>query len=297
MNRLRIAACLALLGLAGSVHAQNKDTPPTTGEIDKVAAALPEKAPAVPKSKHKILVYSKTQTFRHDSIPIGAKAIEMMGDKTGAYTTLHTEDESMFAPEKLKMFDAVLMLNTTSECLRSKDGDKKKEEEYKNALEEFVLSGKGLMGIHAAGDTYHNWKAYNKMMGGAFISHPWHTKVPVKNLEPNNPLTAAFGGKDFEITDEIYQFKPGTALASERLFLLQLDTDKMGASAKGDGKTQPPYPISWASSYGKGRTFYCSLGHRKEIYQNPVVLQYYLAGLQYVLGDLDAPHKEAPIAK
>ena len=31
----------------------------------------------------------------------------MVGDKTGAYTAFHTEDESYFEPEKLKTFDAV----------------------------------------------------------------------------------------------------------------------------------------------------------------------------------------------
>ena len=48
------------------------------------------------------------------------------------------------------------------------------------------------------------------------------------------------------------------------------------------------YAISWIRNYGKGRTFYCSLGHRKEIFSNPVVLKHYLAGFQFVLGDLEA---------
>src|SRR5438105_1514945 len=53
--------------------------------IDKVMAALPDKAPAEPKAKRKLLIYSKTLGFRHGSIGIGTKAIAMMGDKTGAY--------------------------------------------------------------------------------------------------------------------------------------------------------------------------------------------------------------------
>jgi type 1 glutamine amidotransferase len=263
--------------------------------IEKVTAALPDKAPAPPKAKRKVLIYSKTAGFRHSSIAIGAKAIEMMGDKTGAYTAFHTEDESYFEPEKLKAFDAVFMENTTGNCLRPKyeKGDmeaeklaNQREEMLKKSLADFVSSGKGLAGVHSATDTYGGWKEYNMMMGGAFDGHPWHEKVPVKNLEPKHPLNAAFDGHDFEITDEIYQFRADTAHPSDRKFLLALDTQKKDVS-KGKRK-DGLYPVSWLSTYGKGRTFYCSLGHREEIYWNPAILKHYLAGIQYVLGDLDA---------
>src|SRR5262249_15837661 len=248
--------------------------------------------PAKPKQARKLLIFSKTAGFRHDSIPIGTRAIIMMGDKTGAYTAFHTEDASFFEPDKLKTFDAVFMLNTTGDCLRLKSAAKedaqKREEMLKKSLIDFVSGGKGLIGVHSATDTYHKWKDYNHMMGGVFAGHPWHEKVPIKNLEPKHPLNAAFDGKDFEITDEIYQFTLETAQPTERKFLLALDVEKMKNAEKGNRKKVGPYPISWVSTYGKGRTFYCSLGHRQEIYWNPAILKHYLAGIQYVLGDLDA---------
>src|SRR5262249_23167214 len=155
MNRLRIAACLlaglALVGLAGPALAQQKSNV-NEGMVDKVSKALPAKGQATPKAKHKVLIFSNTNGFRHSSIGIGSKAFEMMGDKTGAYTAMHTEDPSIFEPEKLKMFDAIVMLNTTGDCLLPKDKDKAKEEIYKKSLEDFVLSGKGLMGTHSATD-------------------------------------------------------------------------------------------------------------------------------------------------
>ena len=89
-----------------------------------------------------------------------------------------------------------------------------------------------------------------------------------------------------EITDEIYQFRADTAQPTERKFLLSLDTSKMDVS-KGKRK-DGLYPVSWVSKFGKGRTFYCSLGHMESIYWNPVVLKHYLAGIQYALGDLEA---------
>jgi type 1 glutamine amidotransferase len=264
--------------------------------VEKVTEALPAKAPATPKQPRKILIFSRTAGFRHSSIELGARAIAMMGDKTGAYVAHHTEDESIFEPEKLKAFDAVFMLNTTGDCFRPKNIKDKaqadaREEMLKRSLVDFVSSGKGLIGVHSATDTYKNWKEYNQMMGGAFDGHPWHTKVPIKNLAPRHPLNAAFDGMDLEVADEIYQFRADTALPSERLFLLALDTEKMDVS-KGKRK-DGLYPISWVSTYGKGRTFYCSLGHREEIFWNPRVMQHYLAGIQYALGDMEAEAKPA----
>jgi type 1 glutamine amidotransferase len=268
-----------------SVFAQDKF-------LDRIMQALPDKPPAKPKQTRKLLIFSRTAGFRHSSIPVGVKAITMMGDKTGAYTAHHTEEESIFEPEKLKPFDAVLMLNTTGDCLRPRGSATeealKREEMLKKSLVDFISGGKGLLGVHSATDTYHKWKEYNQMMGGTFAGHPWHKKVPIKNLEPNHPLNAAFDGKDFEIADEIYQFRLDTALPTERKFLLALDTAKMDDAGKGNRKQDGPYPISWVSTYGKGRTFYCSLGHREEIFWNPAILKHYLAGIQYALGDLDA---------
>ena len=261
--------------------------------LAKVEKALPAAAPAKPKQARNILVFSRTAGFRHSSIPIGVRAVTLMGDKTNAYTVTATEDESMLEPAKLAKFDAVFMLNTTGNCFRPKTGSKAeqdaREEELKKSLADFVSGGKGLIGIHSATDTYAGWKEYNAMMGGAFVSHPWTKKVPVKNLDPKNPVSAAFGGNDFEIDDEIYMFRDDTARPTERKFLLALDTEKMDKKDVAMGKRKDnTYPVSWIGTFGKGRTFYCSLGHREEIFWNPDVLKHYLAGIQYALGDLEA---------
>ena len=263
--------------------------------VKKIEAALPKSAPAKAKKARKVLIFSKTNGFRHGSIATGAKSLAMLGEKTGAYTAVHSEDDSMFEADKLKEFDAVIMLNTTGELFRPrrlpKDAAQKKaalerEERLKKNLVDFVKSGKGLAGTHSGTDTYKNWKDYNDMMGGAFAGHPWHSLVPIKNLEPGHVVNKCFEGKGFSVKDEIYQFRLNTALATDRRMLLSLDGSKMNLK-RNDGRKEF-YPISWVSTYGKGRTFYCSLGHRNEIYYNPVVLQHYLAGFQYALGDLEA---------
>jgi type 1 glutamine amidotransferase len=289
-----LSGCMLLwaasLVLAQDITAQVKDD-----VRQKIEAALPESAPAKPRQERKVLIFSKTNGFRHGSIPVGVLSLKMLGEKTGAYIAQHTEDESAFEPENLQQYDAVIMLNTTGDIFRPKDlpqdpAERKKaeerEERLKKSLADFVKSGKGLAGTHSATDTYHNWKEYNRMMGGTFAGHPWHEEVPIKNLDPENPLNKAFEEKGFRVTDEIYQFRPDTALPSDRRILLSLDPDQMDLS-KGN-RQDGLYPVSWLATYGEGRTFYCSLGHRDEIYYNPKVLQHYLAGFQYVLGDLEA---------
>ena len=54
------------------------------------------------------------------------------------------------------------------------------------------------------------------------------------------------------------------------------------------GRTDNDFAVSWVRSWGKGRVFYCSLGHRNEIFWNPAILQHYLDGIQFALGDLPA---------
>jgi type 1 glutamine amidotransferase len=282
--------------LASILVASLSGKPPSEDEIAKIKEALPAEAPAKPANARKILIFSKTNGFRHGSIETGAAAITMLGDKTGAWSAVHSEDDSMFEPETLKQFDAVVMVNTTGELFRprkwptdekEKADAMEREERLKKSLVDFVKSGKGLAGTHSATDTYKNWEEYNKMMGGAFAGHPWHKKVPIRILAAAHPVTKAFGGTEFEVTDEIYQFRNDTALSTERKMLMALDNEKLEDIDKGK-RDDKFYPISWVSNYGKGRTFYCSLGHRNEIYWNPVILKHYLAGIQYALGDLEA---------
>lgn len=263
--------------------------------VEKIKAALPQKVATPPQQPRRLLVFSKTNGFRHASIPVGVLAIKLLGEQTGAFTTVHSEDEAVFEPQSLREFDAVLMLNTTGEVFlpqqptsdpAERQAAKQREQRLQASLVEFVRSGKGLAGVHSATDTYRDWKEYNDMMGGAFVSHPWHTEVPIRVLDPGHPLLKVFDGKGFTVVDEIYQFRNDTAKPTERRMLLSLAPDWEGL--KQGSRDDDFYPISWIDRYGQGRVFYCSLGHRDEIFHNPDVLAHYLAGLQFALGDLEA---------
>lgn len=259
--------------------------------VEKIKAALPDKTPAPVQKKHEVLVFTKTAGFRHGSIPTGVECMKQLGAKSGLFNVTHTEDAEIFKPESLAKFDAVIFLNSTGEVFKDSPAG---EDVLKKSLVDFVQSGHGLIGMHSAGDTYNDWKDYAEMMGTGFQEHPWGSgeTVRVKNLDPKHPLTAAFKGEGLTLKDEIYKFKPGRAQPSERHMLLALDangTNLMLDDKDKDGKPDRDlYPIAWLSTYGKGRTFYCSLGHNDEVYWNPIVVAHYLAGIQYALGELPA---------
>jgi type 1 glutamine amidotransferase len=288
---------LALVITTGTAHGQ-----PTPDQKKKSEAAMPTEPFVKPKQERKLLIYSRTLGFRHGSIPVGAAAITLLGKKTGAFTATHSEDPAMFDKDNLKQFDAVLFLNTTGDCLAPIKKDKGPLTEEERAamkqrqqnLANFVKSGKGFAGIHSAADTLYSWTEYGDLLGAYFTNHPWYD-IPVKVDDPKSPLTKMFDPKGFQMKDEIYQFgpspgsrvdgKPYQPYSRAKLHLL-LSIDASKFKGKGD-RPDSDYGISWIHRFGKGRAFYCSLGHNEFIYWNPQVLQLYLGGLQYVLGDLE----------
>ena len=248
-------------------------------QIEKVKAALPAAPTVKPKKARKLLIFSLCKGFIHGSIPIGAKAIELMGAKTGAYTSVSTLDPEVFRPQTLRQFDAVVFNNTTGTLFE--------DEALKKSLLAFIASGRGIVGVHAATDCFYKWAEFGKMMGGYFSGHPWNEDVGIKLDDPSHPLLKVFGGKGFVIKDEIYQFRDPYSRANLRV-LLSLDTNAINMKKGGIKRTDRDFAVSWLHQVGKGRVFYCSLGHRNEIFWNPTILKYYLDGIQYALGDLPA---------
>lgn len=267
-------------------------------ELQKIEASAPAKAMAVPKKPRKLLVFSLCTSYVHSSIPYGKVAVEIMGKKTGAYEAVFSDDISMFEPENLKQFDAVFLNNNSGELFLPKDMNSLAAEEQQAAgrrnkklqksLQDFVADGKGLAAIHCAVWCFYSWEEYANMIGAVWVSHPWHEKVGIKLDDPGHPLCAAFGGKGFDITDEIYVFTDPYSRDSVRvLFSLDMSKTKSKEKFKGQRKDND-YALSWVKSYRKGRVFYCALGHDHDIFWNKAVLQHWLDGIQFALGDLPA---------
>ena len=115
-------ALLVLTGLltAGLV-ARTASAKVSDQDVEKMKKAMPDKAPATPAKSRKILIYSHCNGFTHGGAIEAAKvALPMMGEKTGAYTAVVSDDLANFEADKLKEFDVVVLNNTTGELLKAK---------------------------------------------------------------------------------------------------------------------------------------------------------------------------------
>ncbi|MHC4497861.1 MAG: ThuA domain-containing protein, partial [Planctomycetota bacterium] len=262
-------------------------------ELQRIENAAPAKAAVQPKRPRKLLVFNLCNDFKHSSIPYWDKALQIMGKKTGAYDVVISDRMAMFAPQFLNQYDAVCLNNTTKLDFS--------DEKLREGLMNFVKGGKGLIGIHAASDNFYDWPEGAEMIGAQFSGHPWTSggTWAIKIDDPQHPLTAAFGGNGFKINDELYRTKPPLYSRSKQRVLLSLDmSDDATRNVKGFEPTDADTGISWVKSWGQGRVFYSSLGHNHHVVWTPAVLQHYLDGIQFALGDLPAdttPRSERPL--
>jgi len=268
-------------------------------EALKVAEAAPSKAQAAPARPRKVLCYTAATGFYHSSIPLGARAVAIMGRKTGAWETVISNDKFMFEPETLAQFDAVVMMETTGSLFGEKD--KTVNDRLRKSLLDFVAGGKGLAGSHAATDCSYDWKEYGELIGAYFTGHPYGKHV-VKIDDPRNPVNAAFRGEGFPFSDEMYVFGPRGKDGKEQPYsreklrvLLSIDVEKSKIDPKAGRRDDGDYAISWIKRHGEGRVFYCSYGHDHRVWMTPTILQHYCDGIQYALGDLKAD--DTPSAK
>jgi len=250
---------------------------PPPEDMEKIRLAAPQDAPAKPNTRRQVLVFSKADGFVHDSIPWGAAALRIMGEKTGAYSATLSDDPALFDRERLFQFDAVVMNNNCGNPIAAT--------ERRTNLLEFVRSGRGLVGIHCA--AHLDWPAYTEMLGGYSISHPWNagSTVMIRLEEPDHPLLRSFTAASFAHSDEIFVFRDFSR--QKVRVLLSLDTARTDMNKPGVTKDQD-VPLAWIRRYGEGRVFYSALGHQKDVYWRSPILKHYLSGIQFALGDLKA---------
>jgi len=281
MNRgpITLTALLALLLLP--VPADAEDRPGATiprEDLEKIRKAAPGKPIVAPKKPRKLLVFSRITGFPHKSVPWGAQALRVIGEKSGAYTAVLSDDPAMFDKDKLSQFDAVAFNNN---C-----GNPVQDPQRRKNLLEFVAGGGGLVGIHCA--AHIDWAEFIEMLGGWSVNHPWNagSTITLRIEEPSHPLVKMFGGPTYQHTDEIFQFDRYSR--DRQRVLISIDTKQTNMNVPGIFRKDGDFGLAWIRGHGKGRVFYTEFGHQEDIYWRPVILAHYLAGIQYALGDLQA---------
>jgi type 1 glutamine amidotransferase len=127
-----------------------------------------------------------------------------------------------------------------------------------------VKDGTGIAGLHGGmGDAFRNEPEYQYMVGGQWVAHPGNDGVTyrVHILDKNHPIT--YGIDDFDVTSEQYYMHVDPVIKV-------LATTNFGDIVM---------PVVWTKAYGKGKVFYCSLGHTVSIVKMPQVLSIMTNGM------------------
>ena len=253
----------------------------------------------------KLLFLTHAGLYKHTSLGPAEKAVMELGKAGGFDVTAlagyqldaKEHDFSFLTPEYLAQFDGVMMMT---------NGNLRFTEAQKQSLVDFVGSGKGFIGAHCASLTFYDYPAFGDMLGGYFHRNlPQGTIAVLKVEDPTHPATRMLG-TGWPLVDEFYLFGTAPWEASKPddnidvLFknkipmgfsrsrvrvLLSLDTEKMDLSKQPHLVRGGDYPQAWTREYGKGRSFYTSLGHRDDIWSNdPVFRAHITGGIRWALG-------------
>jgi type 1 glutamine amidotransferase len=221
--------------------------------------------PELEAQESKVLIFSKTEGFRHESIEHGRAVIaEMCSNNDIAVDS--TENSALFITKNLKQYNALIFLNTTGDLFNEKE---------QKALVRYIRDGGGFVGIHAATDAEYDWQWYGKMAGAYFKSHPKQQKAKVKVIRKDHPSTNMLPD-EFVRRDEWYDFKN---VNPDIVVLATLDE----TSYKG-GKMDNNHPIVWYHEFERGRIFYTGFGHTNETFDDPLMQKHILGGIKYAIG-------------
>lgn len=271
--------------------------------LTTLTLSLPGGAFAADAPKRKILFFTKSSGYEHEVISwkkgqpsFAEKQLLELGARQGWEFTF-SKDGSKFSRDYLAGFDAVMFYTTGDLCAEGTDKHPPMSAEGKQALFEYVRSGKGFVGTHSASDTFHTdnesqkgperyvnhgEKAdpYVRFLGAEFIRHGAQQMATNRVVDPKFPGLEGVGS-EFALHEEWYSLKD---FAPDLHVLTVMDAPLM----KGLEYARPAFPNTWARREGKGRVWYTSMGHREDIWTNPVFQSMLVGGLRWACGDAAA---------
>lgn len=217
----------------------------------------------------RVLLFSRTVGFRHDSIPAAIAALTELQTE-GGFTVEATEDPTQFTADNLSRFQVVVFLLTTGDVLA---------DDQQAAFEGWIAGGGGFVGVHSAADTEYDWPFYGQLVGAYFKAHPAvqpaSVSLEVADADADHAATEAIPSP-WVHTDEWYDFR-----ANPRPAVTVLAT--VDEASYTGGTMGADHPIIWAhATTGGGRALYTALGHTQQSYAEPIFRQHLLGALRWV---------------
>jgi type 1 glutamine amidotransferase len=215
----------------------------------------------------RVLLFSRTAEYRHDSIPAAIAAFMDM-QAPGAYQAESTEDPAWFTAAILRRFQVVVFLMTTGEVL---------DTDQQDAFQAWVDAGGGYLGVHSASDTEYDWPFYGELVGAYFSGHPDIAAATVAIEAPDHPAVAGLLSP-WSRRDEWYDFRSNPRESVTVLATVDESTYRGGTMGA-------DHPIVWAHQTASGsRAFYTGMGHTTESYGETTFRQHLLSALRWVGG-------------
>jgi type 1 glutamine amidotransferase len=235
-----------------------------------VLACGPGGEPRGAEASYEVLVFSRTEGFRHESIAAGIRAIHKMGaDEKFAVTA--TEDPGAFTAGGLSRYAAVIFLNTTGDVLDGKQ---------QATFEGYIRGGGGFVGVHSAADTEYDWPFYGELVGAYFARHPHVQRAEVRVTDRSHPATSHLP-PTWTRTDEWYDYRTNPRATARILATLD-------ESSYTGGRMGADHPHAWCKTYQGGRSFYTGGGHTPQAFAEPQFRAHLLGGIRYAAGRVAA---------
>jgi PKD repeat protein len=234
--------------------------------------------------RFRVLVFSKTTGFRHDSIPAGIAAIKQLGTQNN-FQVDASEDATLFRDNVLSHYDAVIWLSTTGDPLN---------DTQQAAFERYIRAGGGYAGIHAAADTEYTWTWYGKLVGAYFRNHPAGTPSATVKIDDTDHHSTLGLPNPWPRVDEWYNYQApegavvgggGTDYSPRAGGVHVLATVDESTYEEDDGNTtDDDHPISWCQRYDGGRSWYTGMGHTQASFAEADYLKHLLGGIEVAAG-------------
>lgn len=211
----------------------------------------------------KMLVYSRTEGFRHGSIAAGRKMIERIADQYD-FDVIMTESNEEFTLEGLSKYEVLFFLNPTGDVF---DGP------HEQAFEAWMTTRNGaFVGMHSATDTERDWPFYKEVTGQY---HDLHTNIKPGEITLED-AAKSFPGMEtlpnpWPLNEEWYRFNSHEEWSTKPGFTI------LARYAENN------HPVSFTREFANFRAFYTSLGHESAVYEDALVQNHVAGGILWAV--------------
>ena len=267
-----LALAFVISPLAQSRWARYVEQP---SALDAIRKALPDRLPATPKHPRRLLVFCRNVNYPgHASIPYLNTLLREAGRRFGAFQVKLSEDPQAFRWSSLSQFDAVFFNNTVGNLFT--------DPTLRMNLLRFVVQGGGLLGVHGTSvafmrwpEAVEDWPEFGLMLGARGANHRENKeRVVIRVEDPSHPLLIGLPKPTFEYRDEFFRFQQVYSRNHLRV-LLSIDTNRTDLhQGRAFGRVFRPdndYALAWIKTYGRGRVFYCTIGHHPDVFMDPLM--------------------------